>query len=84
VVRLTSFFVPKGLGDRHEDVRKNMLNAAVAMIDQHGNETISKLLPVFEKFMDDAPKSASNDVVRQSVIILMGSLARHLEKDDPR
>lgn len=34
VVRLSSFFVPKGLGDRHESVQKNMLTAAVAMIDQ--------------------------------------------------
>ncbi|KAI9565775.1 hypothetical protein GHT06_009568 [Daphnia sinensis] len=84
VVRLASFFVPKGLGDREDSVKKNMLNAAVAMVDQHGKETITKLLPVFEKFMDVAPKSGSFDSVRQSVVILMGSLARHLEKEDPR
>lgn len=84
VVRLASFFVPKGLGDRQDSVKKTMLNAAVAMVDQHGKETITKLLPVFEKFMDEAPKSGSFDSVRQSVVILMGSLARHLEKDDPR
>jgi HEAT repeat protein len=84
VVRLASFFVPKGLGDREDSVKKNMLNAAVAMVDQHGKETITKLLPVFEKFMDVAPKSGSFDSVRQSVVILMGSLARHLEKEDSR
>ena len=84
VVRLTSFFVPKALGDRHEDVRKPMLSAAVSMVDQHGKETISKLLPILDKFMDEAPKSGSFDAVRQSVVILMGSLARHLGKDDPR
>lgn len=84
VVRLASFFVPKGLGDREDSVKKNMLSAAVAMVDQHGKETITKLLPVFEKFMDVAPKSGSFDSVRQSVVILMGSLARHLEKEDPR
>ena len=84
VVRLAAFFVPKGLGDREESVQKTMLNAAVNMVDQHGKETITKLLPVFEKFMDDAPKSGSFDSVRQSVVILMGSLARHLEKEDPR
>lgn len=84
VVRLAGFFVPKGLGDREDSVKKTMLNAAVAMVDQHGKETITKLLPIFEKFMDDAPKSGSFDSVRQSVVILMGSLARHLEKEDPR
>lgn len=84
VVRLVSFFVPKGLGDRDENVQKTMLNAALGMVDLHGKETIAKILPVFEKFIDDAPKSSSFDSVRQSVVILMGSLARHLEKDDNR
>lgn len=84
VVRLVSFFVPKGLGDRHETVQKNMLTGAVALIDTHGKETISKLLPIFEKFMDSAPKSGTFDSVRQSVVVMMGSLARHLDKEDPR
>lgn len=84
VVRLVTFLVPKGLGDRHETVQKNMLTAAVALIDTHGKETISKLLPIFEKFMDSAPKSGIFDTVRQSVVVLMGSLARHLDKQDPR
>lgn len=45
---------------------------------------VATLLPLFEKFMDEAPDSSSYDTVRQSVIILMGSLARHLEKEDPK
>jgi hypothetical protein len=31
-----------------------------------------------------APDSSSHDAIRQSVIILMGCLAKHLEKDDPK
>ena len=42
------------------------------------------MLPVFENFMDQAPDSPSYDAVRQSVVILMGTIARHLDKDDPR
>lgn len=34
--------------------------------------------------MDKAPKSGSFDAVRQAVVILMGSLARHLDKEDAR
>lgn len=34
--------------------------------------------------MDKSSKSAHYDAVKQAVVILMGSLARHLEKDDPR
>ena len=32
----------------------------------------------------NAPEDSSLDIVRQSVVILMGSLARHLDKDDPK
>lgn len=42
------------------------------------------LLPLFEKFLDEAPDDVSYDQVRQSVVILMGTLARHLDKEDHR
>lgn len=42
------------------------------------------LWPVFDDFMGKSSKSAHYDAVKQAVVILMGSLARHLDKDDPR
>jgi len=84
VNQAASFFIPTGLGDRNEVVRKDMLDAAVVTIDLHGKETVTELLPVFEEFLDKAPDNSSYDCVRQSVVILMGSLARHLERDDPK
>lgn len=42
------------------------------------------LLPVFEDFLSSAPDTASNDAVRQSIVILMGCLAKHLDKDNPK
>ena len=42
------------------------------------------LLPLFEEFLAKAPDTASFDAVRQSIVILMGSLAKHLDKDDPK
>lgn len=65
-------------------VRKNLLSAALAIVNFHGRETINSVLPIFEEFLDKAPNSSSYDAVRQSVIILMGSLARHLDKDDAK
>ncbi|KAI8491411.1 eIF-2-alpha kinase activator GCN1 [Branchiostoma belcheri] len=47
-------------------------------------DCVSELLPVFEKFLAEAPKTREYDAVRQSVVILMGSLAKHLNKDDPK
>ncbi|XP_043262082.1 eIF-2-alpha kinase activator GCN1 [Colletes gigas] len=84
VLKLVQFFVSTGLGDRNQAVRTEMLTAAVAVVDLHGKINITSLLPVFEDFMDKAPKIGSFDSIKQSVVILMGSLARHLDKDDPR
>lgn len=81
---LIQFFVSTGLGDRNQTVRTEMFTAAVAAVDLHGKDNITSLLPVFEEFMDKAPKIGSFDCIKQSVVILMGSLARHLDKDDPR
>lgn len=47
-------------------------------------DQVSYMLPVFEDFLDKAPNTSSYDTVRQSVIILMGCLARHLDKTDPK
>ncbi|XP_033358048.1 eIF-2-alpha kinase activator GCN1 [Bombus vosnesenskii] len=84
VLKLVQFFVSTGLGDRNQTVRTEMLTAAVAVVDLHGKANITSLLPVFEDFMDKAPKIGSFDSIKQSVVILMGSLARHLDKDDSR
>ncbi|KAM9194723.1 stalled ribosome sensor GCN1 [Dugong dugon] len=81
---LFQFFVPDALNDRNPDVRKCMLDAALATLNTHGKENVSSLLPVFEEFLKDAPNDASYDAVRQSVVVLMGSLAKHLDKSDPK
>ena len=45
---------------------------------------MSTLLPVFEQYLADAPATASYDALRHSVVILMGTLAKHLDHDDPK
>ncbi|CAG0913373.1 unnamed protein product [Notodromas monacha] len=84
VVQLMSFFVRDGLGDRQPDVGKAMLQAALTAVDAHGKEMVMQLLPLFESFLDKAPLTRDFDSVRQGVIILMGSLARHLELQDAK
>ncbi|KAL0979528.1 hypothetical protein UPYG_G00186210 [Umbra pygmaea] len=84
VTPLFLFFVPDALNDRHPEVRRCMLDAALSALNTHGKENVSALLPVFEEFLKDAPQDASYDSVRQSVVILMGSLAKHLDKSDPK
>ncbi|KAK2498494.1 hypothetical protein MC885_005115 [Smutsia gigantea] len=81
---LFQFFVPDALNDRNPNVRKCMLDAALATLNTHGKENVNSLLPVFEEFLKNAPNDASYDAVRQSVVVLMGSLAKHLDKSDPK
>ena len=84
VEKVINFLVKEGLIDRKEAVRKRMLAAAVTIVDLHGNATAGDLLPVFEEFLDNAPKEQKYDDARQSVVILMGSLAKHLDPEDPK
>ncbi|KAJ8379495.1 hypothetical protein SKAU_G00002730 [Synaphobranchus kaupii] len=84
VTPLFLFFVPDALNDRHPEVRRCMLDAALSALNTHGKDNVSSLLPVFEEFLKNAPQDASYDSVRQSVVILMGSLAKHLDKSDPK
>ncbi|CAH1119168.1 unnamed protein product [Phaedon cochleariae] len=81
---LVQFFVATSLADRNETVRKEMLNAALRVVDLHGKESVDTLWPIFDEFMAKSSKSASYDAVKQAVVVLMGSLSRHLDKDDPR
>jgi hypothetical protein len=61
-----------------------MLAAAVVTIDLHGKSTAEELLPVFEDFLENAPADRKYDDARQSVVVLMGSLAKHLDPNDPK
>lgn len=82
VESVMQFLVSTGLRDREEIVHKEMLAASLVIVDIHGKDCITTLLPVFEDFLDKAPNDSSFDNIRQAVVILMGSLARHLDKDD--
>jgi hypothetical protein len=84
VEKIIQFMVSTGLRDREEVVHKEMLAASLSVVDQHGKECVVTLLPVFEDFLDKAPNNSDYDNIRQAVVILMGSLARHLDKDDKK
>lgn len=66
------------MADRNDKVRKNMLTAAMETVERHGKNSAEELLKIFEYFLEHAPKDESFDNIRQSVVILMGSLAKHL------
>ncbi|ORX44432.1 ARM repeat-containing protein [Hesseltinella vesiculosa] len=74
------------LGDRNETVRKQMLEAGLAMVNAYGKEH-PQLLEVFEKYLDLPPISLDRDTldyIRQSVVILYGASAGYLAVGDPK
>ena len=84
VLDIFTFFLYKSLNDRNQVVKNKMLDASVACLNFHGRTHINELLPLFENFLQDTPNVASYDSVRQNVVILMGTLAKHLDKDDAK
>ncbi|WWD10197.1 hypothetical protein V865_008331 [Kwoniella europaea PYCC6329] len=73
------------LGDRHSEVRRTMLNAAISIIDIHGGEAVTGLMQRFEDYLGSAtPSSETDDYIKEAVVILFGRLARHLDSSDSR
>ena len=52
----------------------------MAIVDHHGRDLMSDLLPILEDFLENAPNTQSFDIVRQGVVVVLGTMAKHLEK----
>lgn len=84
VEQFITFLIPGALGDNNEHVRSGMLEAGCQLIDHHHANNITFFLDVFETYLDSAHDDHRNDLVRKSVIILMGTLAKHIDGDNPK
>lgn len=75
----------EAIGDRRSDVRRRMLEAGSLIIQIHGKNQVAGLISIFEGYLGQKSLgSESEDHIRQAVVILLGSLARHLQKSDSR
>jgi len=75
---LFDFFLHRSLLDPNEEVKQRMDQAALEVIAEHGQQNNNVLLPIFENFLKQPSQNAAEDKVRESVAIMMGSLAKHL------
>ena len=75
------FFLKTGLDDTNDDVRTGVLNAAQEALDKFGQNNCRQLLDRLQDYMDNESGSV---VVKQSVVILMGSLAKHMMDDQAK
>lgn len=81
-----TFLIEQGpLGDRNPNVRGQMLEAANNAIAIHGKVILDKLMQTFERTLEAPDKgSESGDRVNEAVIIMYGTLARHLKPGDTK
>lgn len=89
-------FLVRVLADEEEDVRTAAVAAGSALIDAHGSGNVAALLPIFDNYMSQdghlaTSRSATGgademhrDFVRAGVVVLLGALAKHLDKEDPK
>ncbi|KAI9103109.1 armadillo-type protein [Phlyctochytrium arcticum] len=82
---LFKFLVDKeALGDRDERVQRLALDAGLAAANAGGKEFVRQLLDVIHTYLSQPAKpSTAHDRIRESCVILLGTLARHLESTDP-
>eukprot|EP00850_Spirogloea_muscicola_P013326 SM000090S24288 [mRNA] locus=s90:11304:31514:- [translate_table: standard] len=82
---VATFLISRALADPLLDVRLRMVNAGVAIIDRHGKEHASVLLPIFENYLDKkAADEQRYDLVREGVVVFLGALAKHLTSDEAK
>ncbi|KAK7746284.1 translational activator of GCN4 [Cytospora paraplurivora] len=89
IPQLDAFFnylIEQGpLGDRNAAVRGEMLEAANNAITIHGKVILDELMKTFERALEVPDKgSEAGDRVNEAVIIMYGTLARHLKSGDAK
>lgn len=86
LVPFMNFLVSEGaLSDRSATVRSEMVDAGIALVAARGKECLETLMEIFEEVLQSPDKATQeSDWVNEAVIVLYGSLARHLPDGDKR
>ena len=83
-MKFLKFVIPGALSDPRQEVREAIMTAARAAITTHGEELSGKLMTHFEECLNSAPDTHEADAIRQSAVVLMGTLAKHMDKKNPK
>ncbi|EEA25943.1 hypothetical protein EYB25_003176 [Talaromyces marneffei] len=86
IVSFMKFLIENGpLIDKNALVREQMADSGRLVIEQRGQERVEELMTLFEMTLETSDKATeSSDWLNESVIVLYGSLARHLKSKDSR
>ncbi|RHZ01524.1 hypothetical protein DYB31_000087 [Aphanomyces astaci] len=88
VVDVLKFIIERGLGDSSADVRHHMRKAGVQVIATYGAANIAELVAILEAPYA-APGTSPEDIAafdhqKEGMVVFLGSLARHMDKADPK
>ncbi|KAL2872277.1 putative translational activator [Aspergillus lucknowensis] len=86
IVSFLRFLIERGpLIDRSSTVRSQMADSGKSVIASRGQEKVEELMELLETTLETSDKgSETSDLLNEAVVVLYGSLARHLKADDPR
>ncbi|KAL5364855.1 armadillo-type protein [Aspergillus floccosus] len=86
IVEFLRFLIERGpLIDRSSTVRTQMADSGRSVIASRGQEKVEELMKLLETTLETSDKgSETSDLLNEAVVVLYGSLARHLKADDPR
>ncbi|KRZ76846.1 Translational activator GCN1 [Trichinella papuae] len=73
----------RALNDNFGEVRFAMLNAAIEAVKLHGKNHVNFIFEKIENLLN-CPNDAAHDPLRVAAVILSGSVAQHLDKNDAR
>ncbi len=75
----------QGLSDPDEDVRGQMTQAALKMLEIHGEGSMELLHPMLQNQLNKPDTGTwQGDLLREGTVILLATLAKYLPKGDPK
>lgn len=86
IVSFLRFLIERGpLIDKSSAVRTQMADSGRSVIALRGQQKVEELMQLLETTLETSDKgSQTSDLLNEAVVVLYGSLARHLKADDPR
>ncbi|XHG02859.1 hypothetical protein AWENTII_006184 [Aspergillus wentii] len=86
IVSFLRFLIERGpLVDRSGTVRAQMADSGRSVIAARGQQKVEELMKLLETTLETSDKATeTSDLLNEAVVVLYGSLARHLKADDPR
>eukprot|EP01117_Protostelium_nocturnum_P009440 TRINITY_DN3367_c0_g3_i1.p1 TRINITY_DN3367_c0_g3~~TRINITY_DN3367_c0_g3_i1.p1 ORF type:complete len:2582 (-),score=1035.41 TRINITY_DN3367_c0_g3_i1:96-7841(-) len=77
------FLLKSGLYDWNELVRQKMIQVGLDVINLQGQSS-SSLFPLFEDFLSKPSVDDATDKVREASVIFLGTVAKHLDSENPK